>query len=459
MAFIVADRVNETSTTTGTGTLTLAGAVTGFQTFDSVLATNDTTYYAITLESAGEWEVGLGTFTAPDQLARTTVLESSNSGSAVNFSAGAKSVFVTLPASKAVLSGAAALSLESTDAGAAAGPIITLYRNSASPAASDILGQVLFTGEDSAGNTQTYASVQATITDATSTSEDGSLVFSVVTAGTLTDELVLTGAALAPATSGGVGLGTTAAPFGSIVLKDNSAALQWGSNAFLYGNGTEISVNSATLLLDDGATARAPLKFQSGTNLTTAEAGAMEFDGTCLYGTVDAGNRGVIPCINYQYKSSTTSLTSQTAAQPFFDTGAENITLETGLYEFRLVVAFSAMSATSGNATINILGGGSATVSNSIAHTTAIDGAGNANGAWSSALYRNTTLSYGGPIATAGTNTNLQVVIQGVARINGAGTIIPSVALTTAAAATVEQAYFRIHRIGADTATTLGQWA
>lgn len=105
MAFIVADRVKETSTTTGTGSLTLAGAVTGFQTFDAPLATNDTTYYAIegvdgNGAPTGEWEVGLGTFTSPSTLARTTVLASSNSGAAVNLSAGTKNVFMTAPAAR-----------------------------------------------------------------------------------------------------------------------------------------------------------------------------------------------------------------------------------------------------------------------------------------------------------------------------------------------------------------------
>lgn len=99
MALELYDRVKETSTTTGTGTLTLAGAVTGFRTFGSVLADADTTYYAIELSGTGEWEVGLGTIGGSGTtLARTTPLASSNAGAAVNFSAGTKTVFGTLPA-------------------------------------------------------------------------------------------------------------------------------------------------------------------------------------------------------------------------------------------------------------------------------------------------------------------------------------------------------------------------
>ena len=99
MALVVKDRVQETSTTTGTGTFTLAGAVSGFQSF-SVIGNANTTYY--TIVGGSEWEVGLGTYTSSGTtLSRDTVLESSNSGSLVNFSAGTKNVFVTYPAEKA----------------------------------------------------------------------------------------------------------------------------------------------------------------------------------------------------------------------------------------------------------------------------------------------------------------------------------------------------------------------
>ena len=104
MAFVVNDRVKETSTTTGTGTLNLAGAVSGFQTFVAGIGNSNVTYYAIVNDSGTEFEIGIGTVTdaSPDTLSRTTILESSNSDSAVDFSSGTKTVFCTLPASKAV---------------------------------------------------------------------------------------------------------------------------------------------------------------------------------------------------------------------------------------------------------------------------------------------------------------------------------------------------------------------
>ena len=104
MALVIDDRVKETSTTTGTGTLNLSGAVSGFQTFVAGVGDGNTTYYAIVNRDADEWETGIGTVTdaSTDTLARTTVIASSNSDSAVTFSSGTKDVFTTLPASKAV---------------------------------------------------------------------------------------------------------------------------------------------------------------------------------------------------------------------------------------------------------------------------------------------------------------------------------------------------------------------
>ena len=98
MSLVLADRVRETTQTTGTGTITLDGAIQGFQSF-SVIGNNNTTYY--TINRGSEWEVGLGTYYG-GTLSRDTVYASSNGGSKVNFSAGAKDVFVTYPAEKSV---------------------------------------------------------------------------------------------------------------------------------------------------------------------------------------------------------------------------------------------------------------------------------------------------------------------------------------------------------------------
>jgi cytoskeletal protein CcmA (bactofilin family) len=101
MALVIKDRVKETTTTTGTGTYTLAGAVSGFETFTANLSNSDTTYYVCTDNT--DFEVGLGTFTSSGTtLARTTILASSNSNNEVDWSSGTRSIFMTYPADKAV---------------------------------------------------------------------------------------------------------------------------------------------------------------------------------------------------------------------------------------------------------------------------------------------------------------------------------------------------------------------
>jgi len=167
MAFVIADRVRESSVSTGTGNFTLGGAVTGYQTFASVMATSDTTYYTIADQGGANWEVGIGTFTSPSTLARTTILSSSNGGSAVTFGAGTKDVFISLPASKTnvedqpnlieVNSSSAALRITQTGAGNA-----LLVEDSANPDATPFV--VNAEGRLIVGSTQTQPSLGASNT-------------------------------------------------------------------------------------------------------------------------------------------------------------------------------------------------------------------------------------------------------------------------------------------------------
>ena len=101
MAFITADRVLDSSTSTGTGAFVVSGTpAAGYQTFSAVMSTGDTCYYSIQGQTTNEWEVGLGTYSSANTLTRTTVYSSSNSGSAVTFSAGTKNIMITMAASR-----------------------------------------------------------------------------------------------------------------------------------------------------------------------------------------------------------------------------------------------------------------------------------------------------------------------------------------------------------------------
>ena len=103
MALVINDRVKESSTTSGTGAIALAGVVQGYETFSAGIGNNNETYYAIYEQGTSNWEVGRGTLDATSaNLARTEVITSSNSDAAVNFTGGTLDVFCTLPASKAV---------------------------------------------------------------------------------------------------------------------------------------------------------------------------------------------------------------------------------------------------------------------------------------------------------------------------------------------------------------------
>ena len=136
MAFALNDRVKETSTTTGTGTFDLSGAEVGFESFVSGIGNGNVTYYAISNDGTAEFEVGFGTVTdaATDTLSRDTIISSSNSDALVNFSAGTKTVFCTLPASRTPSAGMTAQTFVNThnstisedqtlDSGVLAGPV------------------------------------------------------------------------------------------------------------------------------------------------------------------------------------------------------------------------------------------------------------------------------------------------------------------------------------------------
>ena len=103
MALVLKDRVLETASAPGTGTVTLLGATAGYQTFSAAIGNANTTYYTIADQSGSNWEVGIGTYTtAGNTLTRNTVLSSSNGGALTNFNSGTQNVFVTYPSEEAI---------------------------------------------------------------------------------------------------------------------------------------------------------------------------------------------------------------------------------------------------------------------------------------------------------------------------------------------------------------------
>ena len=205
MALVINDRVKETTTTTGTGTVSLGGAVTGFETFAAGVGNSNTTYYAIVHQTADEFEVGLGTLDGDSSdLTRTTVISSSNSDSAVDFAAGTKDVFCTIPASKLIFEDA------NND--------VTIGRNLT------VTGDLTITGDDITMNTNTSGA--ALIGDGTN--------FNPV------------------AISGDISIaanGTAAIGSGVIVNADinSSAAIAMSKTAFTAGTGVSLSTNTLSV--------------------------------------------------------------------------------------------------------------------------------------------------------------------------------------------------------------------
>jgi hypothetical protein len=228
----------------------------------------------------------------------------------------------------------------------------------------------------------------------------------------------------------------------------------------LQNSGVTISDNGEVLLAA-GGTADAPLKFQAGTNLTTAEDGAIEMDADCFYGCTDAGNRGVIRVEHFIRADATRTFTSNTAQQAIFNNPAAGaLTLETGTYLFEGLIAMTAMSATSGNGKFSLIGAGTATLAAILWQAYGNDAAAEAAAAATGGGWHVIATQTAVNVSTAATGTAICFLVKGTFEVSVAGTIIPSFAQTTAAAAIVSiGSYFKCNRIGSTTVTSVGQWA
>jgi hypothetical protein len=263
-----------------------------------------------------------------------------------------------------------------------------------------------------------------------------------------------------PDANDGAYLGQAGTAFSDLFLAEGGV-INWDSgDVTLTQTGDTLNLAGGTLILPAVTTTVAPLKFTTGgTLLTTAEDGAIEMDDNCFYGTVDAGNRGVIPLYHIIRADSSRNLTSSASEQAIFNSPTNGrITLETGVYRFNMMIYLTAMSATSGNYAIDPLGAGTATCGSWLYHGVGIDNttptnAGTQTGAF--AITQQTAAS----LHTAGTGTAAGSRITGTFEVTGAGTMIPSITLVTAAAATLAAgSFFECWRVGSTTMASVGQW-
>ncbi len=245
---------------------------------------------------------------------------------------------------------------------------------------------------------------------------------------------------------------------GAASATDNAIARFDGTTGKLLQNSAPTIGDDGEMILEVGDTDDAPLKFQAGTNLTTAEVGALEMDANNIYGTTDAGNRGVMLLEHFIMLNANYTLTNSGAEQKLFDSTTNGrLTLEAGTYEFESTISISSMSATSGNGAFDILGAGGATLGTVLYEVNGIDGAVATVGSGSHLV--NNAGQTPTNMVTAAVSTEMQATIKGMFRVTVGGTIVPSITLTTAAAAVVRNgSFFKCKRIGSSTVTNVGQW-
>jgi hypothetical protein len=235
MALVINDRVKETTTTTGTGAVSLGGAVTGFETFAAGIGNSNTVYYCIAHQDQAEFEVGLGTLDGDSSdLTRTTVISSSNSDSAVNFSSGTKDVFCTIPASKMLFKDANnVFSNFSSDTITATTAFVPDASDGAALGTSSLEFSDLFLADGAVINFGNDQDITLTHTADTGLTTNGTFQATTITATT----------AFVPDAADGASLGTTSLEFSDLFLADGGT--------IKFGNDQDINI---THVADTGLT-------------------------------------------------------------------------------------------------------------------------------------------------------------------------------------------------------------
>ena len=325
MALVVKDRVKETSTTSGTGTLTLAGAASGFQAF-SAIGDGNTTYYAVI--DGTNWEVGLGTYTSSGTtLARTTVLASTNSNNAVNFSSDSKDVFVVYPASKSIYGDAEGnVTIKATETGDDKPAVLLLQTGETDIAADDALGKVQFQAPDEAAGTDAIlvAAEIAAVSegDFSSSSNATKLSFKTGASEAASEKMSLS--------SGG-----------NLTLPTDGAVVGFGANSdvtLTHVHDTGLLLNSTMQLQFNDASQN--ITAPNATTLDINATDEIELNATNidLNGSVDLNTVGAM----HTYKAGQSFFQGRTAANVYYETDARGYYTYYDADDYTRVLAYTA---------------------------------------------------------------------------------------------------------------------
>lgn len=459
MAFIVADRVQETSTSPGgTGTINLAGAIAGFKSFATGVGTGNTTYYCIVDNSTGVWEVGTGTYTtgSPNTLSRTTVY-SNSSGTTANISftnGNTLTVFCTYPATRGILQDNAGLvgvgvtpvtskgtlqvgTIGYTDTGVVAG------------LASSVAGYNQIVLQNTSNNAAASTNFNISNDAGTTTTNYGELGINS-SAFTGTGSFSQAGNVYLAAASTDLVVGTYGANAIRFVVNSGATdALTISSAGALSTTGNvTLATAGKTLTLAAGTTAAAPLVMTSGTSLTSPVAGAIEFDGSTFFSTDDVTDgRGYIPSVHFFRLTSDGS--AITTIANFFG-GTSAVSLDNNIfYEVEAYLYFTTTGT--GTATFTMTFSNAPVNNNAFYVGSPVGGVGTAGTAQTAAIVKSTATAGALPATGSLTAATHRYVLRSMFQANATtgGTIVLRMATAATNATPLTGSYFKVTRLPA----------